>query len=366
MAAAVSAAGIAVVLVGYALAGQPKPANSPVEDARVVAAKTAYIDAHVHIDHQDPAGSFRALVRAMDRMNAVKNIVLTEPYGPDDPARWDAEVILPAAKKYPDKLSVLGGGATLNAMILQSAKTGDASPAVRRKFTERAEELLREGAAGFGELSTEHFIQPSSPLKDYESAPADTPLMLLLADIAARHRVPIDLHMEAVPQTMPLPAGLDSPPNPPEIPGNIAGFERLLRHNPHAKIIWVHAGADNTGYRTPDLCRRLLESHPNLYMEIKADPTYPGKNPVLVNGKVQPEWLKLFQDFPDRFIIGSDQHYGPNSQGPLSRAQASVLVLNQLPADLARKIGRENVVRIYGGTQGQSGASGLARETSKP
>jgi len=30
-----------------------------------------------------------------------------------------------------------------------------------------------------------------------------------------------------------------------------------------------------------------------------------------VDGKLKPEWLKLYQDFPDRFIIGSDQHFDP-------------------------------------------------------
>jgi predicted TIM-barrel fold metal-dependent hydrolase len=347
--AAFSIGGLAIILAGHALASQPREDGSrAAADSRVVAAESSYVDAHVHIDEHDPEGSMRALVQVMGEENSLRSFVLTEPFAPDDPARWDAELILPAAKRYPGKLAVLGGGATLNGMILQAAKTGDAGPAVRQKFTEQAEKLLREGAAGFGEISTEHLIQPASPLKDYEYAPADSPLMLLLADIAAQHGVPIDLHMEAVPRTMPLPPGLESPPNPPELPGNIAAFERLLRHNPRAKIIWAHAGADNTGYRTAALCRRLLQAHINLYMELKADPSYPGKNPILVNGKIVPQWLKLIQDFPDRFIIGSDQHYGANPKAPHLRAQSIIVLLNQLPAGLARQVGSENAQRIYG------------------
>ena len=45
------------------------------------------------------------------------------------------------------------------------------------------EELLHEGVSGFGELSTEHLSLPQSPVKDYEYAPADHPLMLLLFDL---------------------------------------------------------------------------------------------------------------------------------------------------------------------------------------
>ena len=55
------------------------------------------------------------------------------------------------------------------------------------------------GAAGFGEMAAEHF----SGGTPYQFAPPDHPLFLLLADIAARHDVPIDQHMNAVPRDGP-------------------------------------------------------------------------------------------------------------------------------------------------------------------
>jgi len=163
--------------------------------------------------------------------------------------------------------------------------------------------------------------------------------------------------MEAVPQTMPLPAPLKSPPNPPQLRANIAAFERLLEHNPRAHIIWAHAGWDNTGYRTPGLCRRLLRAHPNLYMDVKIDPLKPGKNSPLANGAsgaIKPEWLQLFQDFPDRFVVGTDQHYPEPLPGP-QRWEAIVLLLNQLPADLRQKMGMENAARLYPAVSVQAG-----------
>jgi len=277
--------------------------------------------------------------------NAAKIVFMPPPFTADDPARYDAELILGAVKGHADKFAVLGGGGTLNAMIQQSVRTSDAGPEVRRKLQERAEELLRLGAVGFGELTAEHF-QGATP---YQSAPPDHPLFLLLADIAAEHGVPLVLHMEAVPQTMPLPAPLKSPPNPPQLQANIELFGRLLTHNPRARIIWAHAGWDNTGYRTPEFCYRLLRKHPNLYMDVKIDPIKPGKNSPLANGAsgaIKPEWLKLFQDFPDRFVVGTDQHYPEPPPGP-QRWEAVVLLLNQLPDDLRRKIAMENAARLY-------------------
>jgi predicted TIM-barrel fold metal-dependent hydrolase len=339
-----SSAGIFLAFAYLVFATQAAPAarRSPVK-SKAEPALTPFIDAHTHFDGHNPEGAVRAAVRALRSENAVKILFLSVPDTYDDPGRVTSDIILPAAKKYPGKVAVLGGGGTLNAMIEQAVRTGNDGPEVRRRFRERAEAILRKGMVGFGEMAAEHF--PSTT--PYQSAPPDHPLFLLLADIAAQHNVPIDLHMEAVPRDMPLPAGLKSPPNPPRLRANIPAFERLLDHNPRAKIIWAHAGADNTGYRTPELCRRLLAAHPNLYMEIKVDPMNPGENlPIDASGKIKLVWLKLFEDFPNRFIIGSDQHYPEPEQGP-QRWQADVLLLNQLPPGLRRRIGTENALHLY-------------------
>jgi hypothetical protein len=75
-------------------------------------------------------------------------------------------------------------------------------------------------------------------------------------------------------------------------------------------------------------------------------------------GEVKPEWLTLFRDFPDRFVIGSDQFFvSPNIRGSGpgtvfgQRAQrireGSKTLLSRLPPDLRRKIGYENAVGLY-------------------
>jgi predicted TIM-barrel fold metal-dependent hydrolase len=324
--------------------GKPSETRNSSSPHKSVTALSPYIDVHTHLDESDVAGSMQSAIRAMPEENLAKIVFMPSPFTLADASRFDVERLLPAAKKYPGKIAVLGGGGTLNPMIIEAARAGEAGPEVQKKFKERAEAILAAGAVGFGEMAAEHF--PSST--PYEYAPPDHPLLLLLADIAAQHDVPISIHMEAVPQDMRLPAPLKSPPNPPRLHANIAAFERLLSHNPRAKIVWAHLAWDNTGYRKPELMRRLLEAHPNLFMEIKLDPVDTGKTSPLTNGAsgtIKPDWLKLFADFQDRFVIGTDQHY-PQGAGP-QRWQAAVLLLNQLPAEVRRKIGTENAIRIY-------------------
>ena len=338
------AAAFSLALVGRFLLAGPPSQSAPAAE-KPVAALSPYIDLHAHLDPPDVNGAIESLLQAMAQENLAQAVFMPSPFVNESPGRFDAELLAPLAQKYPGKVAFLAGGGTLNPMIQQAVLSGDAGPAVQRRFKERAEEILRLGAKGFGEMTAEHF--PSST--PYEYAPADYPLFLLLADVAAEHDVPISLHMEAVPEDMPLPADLRSPPNPPRLQANTAAFERLLAHNPRAKIVWAHLGWDNTGRRTVDLCRRLLQAHANLYMELKIDPVSSGKNSPLSSGgsgTIPPEWLKLMQDFSDRFVMGTDQHYPLPASGP-QRWQADVLLLNQIPADARRKIAAENAVRIY-------------------
>ncbi len=67
----------------------------------------------------------------------------------------------------------------------------------------------------------------------------------------------------------------------------------------------------------------------------------------MVNGMVTPEWLKLFEEFPDRFILGSDQHYPENGQP--ARWPSVVTILNQLPPTVRQKIASDNARHVFTG-----------------
>ena len=335
------AAILSLVLAHSLLAGQAGPAAPPPAQTAPVPALTPYIDAHVHFDG-DTQGIVQAALQGLTRQNAVKFFFMSPPDTFDTPNRLETDFLMPVVRQHPDKLAILAGGGTLNAMIQQSVKSGDAGPEVQRRFRERAEEIIRMGGIGFGEMTSEHFLGGTP----YQYAPNDHPLFLLLADISAQHNAPIVIHMEAAPEDMPMPPQFRSA-NPPRVRANMAAFERLLAHNRRARILWAHLGSDSLGHRNPALNRKMLQAHPNLFMEIKTDPLNPRSNyPLDANGQLKPDWRQLFVDFPDRFVVGSDQHY-PEPRATAQRWQAVVNLLNQLPADVRQKIGTENVARIY-------------------
>jgi hypothetical protein len=108
---------------------------------------------------------------------------------------------------------------------------------------------------------------------------------------------------------------------------------------------------------TVDLLRRLLETHPNLYLAMKVqDEGFQAENPELMsnrivdeNWEIRPEWLDLIGDYPDRFMIGSDEFIDPSgrvARGPSSFSQ-TWSILDLLPPELARQVGHDNAVRVY-------------------
>ncbi len=316
-----------------------------------------WIDVHFHLiaNNGDLEGFDEAARAALQIMDAerIRTIVVMSP--PILGANSDVESLANIAKKYGPRIVIFGGGETLNPMLQEAGKSPVVTEGVRRRFAETAQHIIASGAKGFGEISAHHVsLTPSHP---YESVPADHPLLLLLADIAVQHDVPIDLHFDPVPADVARPASLSSL-NPAVLKENLGGFERLLAYNRKAKIVWAHAGSDPVGYFTPKLVRELLGRHSNLALSIRPTGPYPGVMVHPMTGAINAEWLAVLSAFPDRFVIGSDNFVvstrftGPDAASTFA-AGAEVQrrgirrLLSHLPADLARRIGYENAVRIY-------------------
>ncbi len=284
----------------------------------------------------------------MDEIGLQTIIVMPPPFSADHTLSYDYTVFAEVLELYPERFGFLAGGGTLNPLLQEAVRAGEVTEDMRREFEEQAEEIVRSSAAGFGEFVAEHLSFDST--HPYIYAPPDHELFLLLADIAAREGMPIDLHMEAVAGDMPLPERFASSPNPEILSENIEALERLLTHNREARIVWVHAGWDNTGHRTTELMRQLLERNSNLYLNIKISTRDSiADNMPLAHRLIKPEWLELISDFPDRFTIGSDEFFRVPEASPIGSPSAAITwsLVNQLPDDLAYQVACENPLAIY-------------------
>lgn len=303
-------------------------------------------DTHAHLMRNaregNPAILAREIVQRMDELSLALTILLPPPYPPGHGSTYGSTVLQGVVRDHPGRFAFVAGGESLNP-LLQAADPASVGPELRERFQREALAIVQAGAVGFGEMTAEHFSM--HPLHPYESCPPDHPLLLLLADLAAEHHMPVDLHMEALPRAMDFPGPRPGGANPPRVRENIAALERLLAHNRGAAIIWAHCGWDMSGERSPELMRGLLRRHPNLFMSIKLDHKGPRRNsPLDTDNVLRPEWLAFFREFPDRFIFGSDQFH---DDAQPRRLRQSRLLLDQLPAELAPAFARDNARRLY-------------------
>lgn len=237
------------------------------------------------------------------------------------------------SERYPGRVISLYGGKALR-LLYRVVEKGGYTPRHERKFIRLIERAMQSGKyKGFGEIGLHHMptVKRKGP-----TIPADHPWMLKLADIAAKFDVIIDIHMEATDD-------------------NLAALGRLLAHNRKTKIIWAHAGWSQLGTATAEVWERLMARQPNLYGSIKHRTTPTGRDTSpMVNvrdesGRIEADWLRLFERFPDRFMIGAD--IGPgvfvkrgNDFRHLKHMQA---FLRRLPPHLLGPIARDNAIRVF-------------------
>ncbi len=292
------------------------------------------------------------LLGAMDRYGVERALLTPPPRSRENIQSGELDLLFAVAARYPDRFSVVGGGDELNS-IIQEYKPSQVTEPIKKDFIEKAEELAKRGIKAFGEMAALHLSFTERHV--FEESPADHPLFLALSDVAAGYGIPVNLHMQAVVKEMKMPGGFSSR-NPERLRENISGLERLLEHNRKTKIVWLHGGWDQTGDKSADLIRKLLRKHPNLFISLRIEERGKAKDGTLLSNRVvdrnfnlKKEWRELFREFPERFMIGSDEFFAPataSRRAPQSFEETWRLI-PQLPEELAQKIGRDNARRIY-------------------
>jgi hypothetical protein len=108
-------------------------------------------------------------------------------------------------------------------------------------------------------------------------------------------------------------------------------IERLVRQDPDARILWAHSGFD-----APERVRAMLRTHRNLWCDL-AFRTEQGSG-----GKVPPEWRAAFEEFPDRFMVGTDTFTPERWHYIVEHATWSRAWLADLPPALAERLAWRN------------------------
>ena len=113
---------------------------------------------------------------------------------------------------------------------------------------------------------------------------------------------------------------------------------RIIESAPGLTVIWAHAGFDVPVERLAE----LLARHPNLLIELSY------RNDIAPTGTLAEDWRRLFVDWPDRFLVGTDTHAGGRWAELQALAGEARRWLAQLPAEVAHRIAFENAAELAG------------------
>jgi predicted TIM-barrel fold metal-dependent hydrolase len=275
-------------------------ASEPLKPSAII-----FTDAHVHLN--DPEMQLRLMREAGNRRAIVfwgrnsTNELLVQ-WAQEHPGRF-----IPFASISPERSSY--------------RKYWDAGDTALLDVLERH---LKQGVVrGIGEISVAHFPGRGFPEADYSPL---HPVMRGMMDLAREYDVPVNIHCEIT---------------------RIREFEQLLRAYPKVTVIWAHGG-----YTPYYIAKRMLADHPNLFYELSARTwqTHP-RSPdytILKDGvQVWPRWLQLIEDYPRRFLIGTDASHH-DLERERSKIEAVRSFLLQLSEGTRERVAHKNIESLMG------------------
>lgn len=140
---------------------------------------------------------------------------------------------------------------------------------------------------------------------------ANLPVMQAVVKLAAQYQIFLHAHSDA------------------------QAVRNLFAQDPNARILWAHSG-----FESPSVIGEMLAQYPNL----SADLAFRYEHAS--NGKVNPEWRALFDQYPQRFMIGTDTYAPERWYYVIDHADWSREWLNSLPESLKHRIAHENALNL--------------------
>ena len=101
------------------------------------------------------------------------------------------------------------------------------------------------------------------------------------------------------------------------------------------------------GFAQVDKVREMLAKYKNLWADLAF------RSDQAPSGKLDAAWRKLFLDYPERFMVGTDTYTPERWHYVVEHAAYSRKWLAELPPDLADNIAFRNAERLAARTMGQ-------------
>jgi hypothetical protein len=167
--------------------------------------------------------------------------------------------------------------------------------------------------------------------------PTDAPLFRELYKLSIKHKVPLPMHMQWHPES-------------------VEQLGQLLASDREGVVLLSHCGKDSQAEQirvffekhSNVLCDLGFRSPPQAAMESGQDPArtiYWGAGLFSKPG-IKPEWARLIEDYPDRFMVAVDDVHRWSTYDEVVKVIRTGL-LAQLRPETAEKVAYRNAVRVF-------------------
>lgn len=318
--------------------GEGKPSEARAQE-RQGAVQYRVADAHLHyLDFLQKTEGMSALLAAMDNAGVdhamISGMPLVKKWHADEPRRpgyyleddsrtyWysatdvlvaHAIELLPEDQRRRFHPSISGFNGT----------DRNAVDHIRRML-----ELYPDFWEGIGEVMTRH--DDLTALTYGETARADHVALDAVYELAAEQDLPVYVHSNIGSVWLREPIYLDE-------------MENALKRHRRTRFIWCHAGISRRieiPTETKEI-RRLLSTYEQLWIDLSwvvlGDYIAP-------DGKPAPDWIELVEEFPDRFMIGSDTV--GRFTGLAATIQEYYVFLEALSPETRAKVAHDNFLSV--------------------
>jgi predicted TIM-barrel fold metal-dependent hydrolase len=315
-----------LLLIGAAAAQQPAP-------------RYAIVDGHLHfLSFVQETGGMDAFFKAMDDTGVTESVVIGMPvvkeWDEGDAKRPtyyldnDSRTYWYSATDFLVARAVLDLPKDKQARLHPFICGFNAADRNAVDHVERMLSLYPDFWQGIGEVFLRH---DELTALTYGAVPrATSNAFSRLLDLAAARNLPVLVHSDIGAAWL-------------EQPDFLGEIESAVRTHPNTRVIWAHAGisrriaiANHT-----DILHRMLGQYPNLTIDLS---WVIFDQEIAPGGTLDRKWVSLIEEYPGRFVIGSDivglfDQYKPT-------LQRYYLLLDALKPETARKVAHDNFLGL--------------------
>ncbi len=189
---------------------------------------------------------------------------------------------------------------------------------------ESAEKLFSERTVRiFGEIHIKN-VKSGVNSRVQVNTSFEAPAVQKMYELANRHNAFVQIHSEGT--------------------QNFDEIKKIARDFPKATTIFSHC----IPFTSPSDIRQLFKDHSNLICDLSAGGPAHRNMRIFTSSGPRLAWLELIEEFPDRFMLGTDPCCGLAPKYDELVLELHVSLLPHLKVETLRKVAFQNAVRLFG------------------